>query len=113
LIIEWLTFQAIKVINSQITVIKKYYMGCVLPGYFLADRAMAGVVVDRLVIRVGVYMVTPSSILIRRIPLLANLLDQINCSSISQFPLSSVVIIAEIIFLCTPLFPVLNGRLCR
>jgi len=71
-------------------VIKKYYMGCVLPGHFFADRAMAGVVVDRLVVRVGVYMVTPSSILIRHVSLLATLLDQIKCSSISHTGMRSI-----------------------
>jgi hypothetical protein len=78
LIIEWLTVQAVKVINGQITVVKKYYMGSVLTGNTLADRAVAGVVVDRIVIRVGVNMIAPSSILMRHVYLLANLLDQIS-----------------------------------
>jgi len=77
--IEWLSVQAVKVINGQITVIKKYDMGCVLPGNTLADRTVAGVVVDGIIIRVGVYMVAPSSILMRHILLLSNLLDQFNC----------------------------------
>jgi len=78
LIIEWLTVQAVKVINGQITVVKKYYMGCVLLGNTLADRAVAGVVVDRIVIRVGVNMIAPSSILMRHVYPLASLLDQIS-----------------------------------
>ena len=39
---------------------KKYNVGCVLSGNPLADGAVAGVVVDWIVIRVGVYMVAPS-----------------------------------------------------
>ena len=110
--IEWLTIQAVKVINNQITVIKKYDMGCVLPGNTLADRTVAGVVVDGIIIRVGVYMVAPSSIL-RHVPLLGTLLDQINCSSISRFSLGSNVILAEIICLCSSLFLALDGKFRR
>jgi hypothetical protein len=76
LIIEWLTVQAVKVINGQITMAEKYNMGCVLRGNTLTDRAMAGVVVDRFVIRVGVYMIAPSSIGMRHVSLLAKSSNQ-------------------------------------
>ena len=55
--------------------IKKYDMGRILLGNTLTDREEAGVVVDRIVIRVCVYMVASHIVLMSHLFLLASLLD--------------------------------------
>ena len=62
LIVEWLAVQAIGVIDGEITVSEKRDMGRVLSRNALADGAVTGVVVDRIVVRVSVYVVAPSRI---------------------------------------------------
>jgi len=64
LIVEWLTIQPVKAVYPQITVIEENDVSAVLPGNAFADRAMADVVVYRLVICVGVNMVAPPSIFV-------------------------------------------------
>jgi hypothetical protein len=54
-------------INSEVTVVEKNHMGGVLTGHALAHRAVADMVIDRIVIRVGVNMIATSSILVRHI----------------------------------------------
>ena len=59
--------QAVEVINDDITVFEKYYMGGVLTSNTLTDRTMAGVVVHGFVVRVCVYMLAASRILMRHV----------------------------------------------
>jgi hypothetical protein len=68
--VERLTVQAIEFINGKIAVIEKHDMSRVLPGNALADRAVARVIVDRIVVRVRVYMIAPPRILMRHVLLL-------------------------------------------
>ena len=103
LIIEWLTVQAVKVINGQIAVIKKHYMGCVLPSNTLADRTVAGVVVDWIAIRVGVNMVAPSSILMRHVFLLANLSTKYHATGTDAYHVNGIWQFIILICICITL----------
>ena len=73
LIVEWLTFQAIEVINYHVSVIKKRHMSRVLTCHPLADGAVACVAIDGFVIRVSVYVVAPSRITMRHVLVLIRL----------------------------------------
>jgi hypothetical protein len=62
--VERLTIQSIEVVYFQISVVKEDDMSGILPGNAFTDRAVASVVVYRVVIRMGVNMVAPSNIFI-------------------------------------------------
>ena len=51
--IEGLSIQFGRLVHCQIIVLKKHDVSCRLPGYGLANRAMAGVVVYRIMVRMG------------------------------------------------------------
>jgi hypothetical protein len=70
LIVERLTVQAVEVIDAKVAVIEKHDMGRVLPGNPLADGTVAGVIVDRIVVRVGVDVIAPPRVLMRHALLL-------------------------------------------
>ena len=62
--VKWLAIQVVNVIYGQITVAEEDHMGAVLPRDGLANRTVAGVVIDRFVIGVGVNVVAPAGILV-------------------------------------------------
>lgn len=63
--VKRLTIQAVGFVNAQVAVLEKHHMRGVLTGNTFANRTVAGVVVDWILVRVGVYVVAPSSIFMR------------------------------------------------
>lgn len=65
--VERLTIQPGLVIDHHLTVIEKRHMGSRLPGHGFADRAMAGVIVDRIVIGIRMDVVAATSEFMRHV----------------------------------------------
>jgi hypothetical protein len=65
--VERLTIQSGLVIDHHLTVIEKRHMGSRLPSHGFADRAMAGVIVDRIVIGIRMDVVAATSEFMRHV----------------------------------------------
>jgi hypothetical protein len=59
-----LAIQAIHVVDGEIAVVEEHDMRAVLPGDTVADGAMAGMVIDRVVIGMGVAVVAPAGVFV-------------------------------------------------
>ena len=62
--VERLTIQSVEIVHRQISVVEEDYMSAVLPSHTFTDGAVTGVVVDRVVVRMGVNVAAPAGIFV-------------------------------------------------